>query len=103
MFLGQSTIWQILASTLVGLAFVAYMLVRACRYQLHMLQLNTYRNTEYWVWLTRQPHPVRALWVPLLLLVAGLLWPGESPIRTGIFYGVALAVLVGPDGFFPSG
>ena len=101
MFLGQSTIWQILASTLVGLAFVAYMLVRACRYQLHMLQLNTYRNTEYWVWLTRQPHPVRALWVPLLLLVAGLLWPGESPIRTGIFYGVALAVLVVRMAFFP--
>ena len=94
MFLGQSMLWQIMASALVCVVFIVYMAVRACRYQLHMLQLNTYRNAEYWGWLKRQPHPFRRLWLPFVLLVAGLLWAEDGPGRVGVLYGVPLVDLL---------
>lgn len=73
MLFAEMTIWQGLALGLLGLCFMAFMLLRACRYQLHMLQLNTYVNKEYRGWLGKHSQGFWPLLPPLLVLLMGFL------------------------------
>ncbi len=54
------------------LAFCAYFLFSACRYQLHMLQQNTYVNSQYWHWLQGRGWRDCRLWDYLLLVPMGV-------------------------------